>query len=488
MSKPARSLIRAFWAGVGVMLSVQFSAAQGVETLVTVDADGKSAFVEGKFRDGEQHKSLSFQHSAIGIPDLGGRISQVAVKRAGTNTDVRQLRSSEYLSNLGFSEFSYRVDLRPGTDSRSAAHSSWIGKDVGLILLDDILPVSPLSGSQALLLRVKAPAGWAIWSDISPGSSGIYEIPEIGRASFVMAKGLSKKDVSGRLEILSASGFLFSIDEAVGMAGEIFGHYSKLFGGPPGEKVMIVILPFPQNEIPKGVWEAETRGRTVLLVSSDMPFKYQSAQLLHEQLRHEIFHLWVPNAIELSGNYDWFFEGFAIYEALKAGVELNRIRFEDMLDTLSRAFSIDASRTRPLSLIAASNERWKGAETSVYARGMITAFIIDIELLRGSKGRTALENIFRRLFSGHKRPAVSADGNASILGLFERDTGLSMIARAYISGDKPIDMARWLEASGLENASGGLRARLRVRPNLTRQQKTVLDKLGYNSWRKLNRK
>src|SRR5207245_2243287 len=117
------------------------------------------------------------------------------------------------------------------------------------------------------------------------------------------------------------------------------------------------ILKFPRTSGP-GSWEADTRGSSVTIISSDTPFKSQSLQQLHEQLRHEIFHLWIPNGVNLSGNYDWFYEGFALYQALKSGITMNRIRFEDFLDTISRAYNIDNAAEHKLSLVEASRNRW----------------------------------------------------------------------------------------------------------------------------------
>jgi hypothetical protein len=58
---------------------------------------------------------------------------------------------------------------------------------------------------------------------------------------------------------------------------------------------------------------------------------------------HEVLHLWVPNALRLHGDYDWFFEGFTLYTALLTALELKAtrhtrscLRFVSVL--LARAF------------------------------------------------------------------------------------------------------------------------------------------------------
>jgi predicted metalloprotease with PDZ domain len=139
---------------------------------------------------------------------------------------------------------------------------------------------------------------------------------------------------------MMSSQWLFSDEEAERMVSEVYKEYTKLFRQDPLSGARISLAKFPRDVKP-GDWEAETRANNVTIISSDMPFKTQSLQRLHEQLRHELFHLWIPNGVNLTGNYDWFYEGFALYQSLKLAVALNRIRFEDFLDTLSRAHTID---------------------------------------------------------------------------------------------------------------------------------------------------
>jgi predicted metalloprotease with PDZ domain len=167
---------------------------------------------------------------------------------------------------------------------------------------------------------------------------------------------------------LAVSGeWQFSDAEAIKIADEIFKEYRELLGDAPVEKTQIFLMRFPK-EIKFGRWAAETRGANLIVFSGDMPFKTQSLQRLHEQLRHELFHLWMPNNLALTGNYDWFYEGFTVYQALRTGISMNQIRFEDFLDTLAQAYNLDNLPGERKSLVESS--RIAGAErTSISARG-----------------------------------------------------------------------------------------------------------------------
>jgi predicted metalloprotease with PDZ domain len=223
----------------------------------------------------------------------------------------------------------------------------------------------------------------------------------------------------------------------------------------------------------------------VTIISSDMPFKAQSVQRVHEQLRHELFHLWIPNGVNLTGNYDWFYEGFALYESLKLGLRVNRISFADFLDTLSRAHTIDSAIPPRMSLIQASGNRFAGLNTQVYARGMLVSFLTDVELLQRSKGKRSIEDLLVEVMRRHRKPQPEAEGNAAVIKILRNQAGAGDIVDKYIEGTSVMDLSTGLSAVGIEDVDPGPVTVLRVKEKLSGRQKALLDKLGYNNWRKL---
>jgi predicted metalloprotease with PDZ domain len=202
---------------------------------------------------------------------------------------------------------------------------------------------------------------------------------------------------------------------------------------------------FPK-EIKFGRWAAETRGANLIVFSGDMPFKTQSLQRLHEQLRHELFHLWMPNNLALTGNYDWFYEGFTVYQALRTGISMNQIRFEDFLDTLAQAYNLDNLPSERKSLVESSRTRWNGENNQIYARGMLTAFLCDIALLNESKGKRSISTIFREIYQKHRFPNQPEDGNAAILKILKNYSELDPVIEKYIAGTQKIKWETALDA------------------------------------------
>jgi hypothetical protein len=188
----------------------------------------------------------------------------------------------------------------------------------------------------------------------------------------------------------------------------------------------------------------------------------------------------MPNGVNLSGNYDWFYEGFALYQSLKLGVALNRLRFDDFLDTLARAYTIDALGSDRRSLIGASAARVKGADTQIYARGMLVAFLTDLALLRNSGGKTGIAATLQKIFQTYRHPAAPTEGNKAVLEII----ALPQIART-VTGDDPIDWKADLDSAGIEAIEQNSVVRLRVISKPDGRQRKMLDRLGYNNWRKL---
>jgi predicted metalloprotease with PDZ domain len=273
----------------------------------------------------------------------------------------------------------------------------------------------------------------------------------------------------------------FTDAQVASFTQQLFNEYREIFGGAPSDEIDIFILPFPQN-VGFGEWEADTRGSTVTIVSSDAAFDTHSVQRLHEQLRHELFHLWIPNGITLTGKYDWFYEGFALYQSLKTGVALNRLRFDDFLDTLGRAMTIDAMLPAGRSLIDASASRAGAADTAVYARGMLAAFLTDVELMTRSNGSQDVTSVLRTIFQRYRKDRqLAADGNSAVL-----ETINSNMVTRFVRGGEKVDWARELAPAGILMSKDNNLTLLKAAPRPSSKQKKMLDKLGYNNWRKLS--
>ena len=386
----------------------------------------------------------------------------------GQPVPYRTLMPGEFLADRDISSWSYTVHLPPRTDRAAAAHYSWIKDGTGIVMWRDLMPI----GIEAAQICLNLPEGKLC--DSSRQGEVTKAVVPIGPQWMVGKAGPA-------MQVHINGDWHFNADELSRMTREVYDSHAKVFrDSAPFDRMLIARFPVPT---PPGIWEAETRGSNVVIISSDMPFRTQSLQRLHEQLRHELFHLWIPNNVSLTGNYDWFYEGFALYQSLKLAVGVNRIRFEDFLDTVSRAHTIDSAFTQRPSLVDASKNRFGGLNTQVYARGMLVAFLADLALM--DKSKSSVEKLLLELYKLHRKPAAGVDGNEAVLGLMNANPVLEPIVRKYVTGKETIEWKPELATAGIEDIDPGVITSLRVREKVSGRQKTLLDKLGYNNWRKL---
>ncbi|HEY0461076.1 MAG TPA: hypothetical protein VGC97_18210 [Pyrinomonadaceae bacterium] len=485
MSKTLKTIFRFAFLCALILQIFTNSRAQNAE--IKIKITDSNAFVEGAFFDVEDAKNVtnfSFSKSYAGVENLGARIADVGLfAQNGQKVNYKKLAEGEFLAENGFQKWNYRANLTPPGAS-AMAHVSWIAGEQGILMLGDLLP--EFAEKKGARITFELPEDWRIASVEKRSGENVFEVSEVEKAVFYIGKNWRGTEIDAggtKLNLIISGEWQVTDIEAATAAREIYDFYEKLFGAHSFERAQIYLGKFPAD-VKTGRWEAETRGASVTIFSSELDFKTQSLQRLHEQLRHELFHFWLPNGVNLAGNYDWFYEGFALYQSLKTAVAMNRIRFDDFLDTLSRAHSIDSLQSRRASLIEASKNRWNGANTQVYARGMLVAFLADALLLQKSKGKISLPDVLREIYRKHGLNAPRQDGNEAILNILQAHRELQIIVDKYVKGTEDITWQTDLEAIGIESATNNFTTKLKVKADLNGRQKDLLDKLGYNNWRK----
>jgi hypothetical protein len=479
MSKPAPTLYAVLIAPVLCLQIFTNVPGQVFDAKIEI-GQGSRATVTGRFIRTDELKSprnFSFEGQVQGMYHPAARITNLALlDSTGQNINFRKLIDGEYLADREVAAWRFEMDLAPLKDRSASAHASWISGERGLLMAADMLPVNARSGK----IQFDLPTGWELHGPSSDGG-------DVRQGVFAIGNGWDRSTASASGPALLIHGkWHFTSAEAAEMAEEIYLSHRDLFRDDVANS-RVIVTNFPVATLP-GNWDAETRGKTIIIVSSDMPFRSQSLQRLHEQLRHEMFHLWIPNGVNLTGNYDWFYEGFALYRSLKLAVGSNRIAFEHFLDTLSRAHTIDSAVSQRVSLVQASAARFAGSNTQVYARGMLVAFLCDLALMRRTNGKRSVETILRDLYARHRKPAAPADGNTVILALMRSNPDLVPIADRYITGVDKIEWTAELAAAGIKDEDAGPVTALRVLQKPSGRQKALLDKLGYNNWRRLTPK
>ena len=415
-------------------------------------------------------RSWSFRNAYAEALGIAERIEDFRAVDAA----VEKAAVGEFRSDRDAAKISYTVKL-PKPILADVSHLSWFVDDRGFLMFADLLPREVHRLSAAFVL----PEGWTVESSFSRDADGNYEVAEPEKAVFFVGRALRKtaSTLDGmQLEMVVSGAWEFEQSAALHIAGKVMKKYLELTGFRLKGKSTIMIAPLPVA-VGSTKWRAETRGSTVvLLIDPAASFRNWIGQL-GVIFTHELLHLWVPNSLRLNGDYDWFFEGFTLYTALRTALDLKIINFKEFLDTLARVYDSYLSLADDQSLIEASERRWTTPGSFVYDKGMLVAFLYDLLLRNGSGGTTTLAEKYRELFS---RPvADDVNGNDVIIAVLGSSPAVKEFTKRYIENSTKVELERLLPAYGFTLDSSGRSSELRVSRELTGDQTRLLRSLGY---------
>jgi hypothetical protein len=422
---------------------------------------------------------LSFRNAYGGVLGLGERIEMLeAIKAGGESIAVQKLAPGEFQTSEDFRRLRYDVIVSEPARPAQMSHVSWLNREQGLLMLADLLPPATKDSGNfsSALITVDVPMGWTVASNAKQeGSQFSTDDPE--NAVFLIGPSLHEKSqrlATTNLSIISSGEWPFSDKDATKIAGKIIEEYSRVTRFDLKQNAVVMLIPFPGDAGPEK-WSAETRGNDVVLLLGRNASRGKVLSRLGIVLSHELFHLWVPNSLKLQGDYDWFFEGFTLYQALRLDFRLGLISFNDYLETIARVYdsylsAVDHDR---LSLIEASERRWTTSASLVYEKGMLVAFSYDLSLKNLTNCRASLDDVYSELF----RLSATGQGSANeiIIKLLSEPLGLESFAKDYVESAGKFDLEAVVSSYGIQvlrAAPGG--TRLAVNRNLDKTQRNLL--------------
>jgi predicted metalloprotease with PDZ domain len=420
-------------------------------------------------------RSWSFRNAYANALGIAERVNGFqAFGTSGQEVGVKRIVVGEFRSDLDATKISYSVRLSTPA-SGGLIHVSWLTDDRGYLMFADLVPLDV----ESLSARFKLPPGWTVESSLAPDTNGEFQVSEPVTAVFFVGRSLRKASATldGAIFDVVLSGKWSSRDsDALKAATRVMQKYLAMTQFKLRGK-SIIMISAPPIQAKMNEWWAETRGSTVALLIEPRGDHWK--EHLTVIFTHELFHLWVPNSLKLEGDYDWFFEGFTLYIALRMALELDVIKFKEFLNTLGRAYDSYLSQPDDSSLLEASEKRWTTSGSQVYVKGMLVAFLYDLLVRKESAGRATLEDRYRDLFSG--RGAEHSQGNEAIIKVLGTSPVMIDFTKTYIENVRKLELNRVLPAYGLVMDSTGKASRLRVNRELNDEQKRLLRSLGYRN-------
>ena len=422
-------------------------------------------------------RSWSFRNAYANALGIAERVEDFrAFGESGQDARVKKNAVGEYRSELDATRISYTVKLSEPRPEH-LPYVSWLDGERGILMFADLVPID----IENLSCKFTLPTGWSVESSVTPDATAQYNVSEPLKAVFLVGSLIRKRSntVDGMLLDSVVSGVWdFKDDDAWKTAARVMQKHFALTGFRLPNKSVVMIAPLPvatENHF----WKAETRGSTVVLLVNPAKRKEMWTGQLGVIFTHEMLHLWVPNALKLEGDYDWFFEGFTMYVALRTALELKFIKFDGFLNTLGGSYKYYVEHPDELSLVEASETRWTitSGFTHVYIKAMLVAFLYDLMLRKESGGKETLANRYRELFNGGVTDG--ANGNEAIIRVLGSSPALRDFTKEFIEKKRPLKLEEVVRPYGLQLHWSGMKTQLTVSPKLDENQKQVLRSLGY---------
>ena len=458
-------------------------SAQQVSANIRVASDSSRVIVEGRSAPASVWSFIDSYASMVGLANRVERFT--LIDEAGNEIQPRKIAPGHFDSPKAAARFRYEVSLKPPLMASDSAMVSWINNDRGLLMLADLLP---LSFRRDAIITFTLPQQWRVYSSEIAKGQNQFEVRDAGRAVFAVGSQLRASQIneSGMLFNLVTDGeWAFADREALELAGKVLKAHREVFGAMPAAQASLILFPFPQAA-GSSQWSAETRRSTVTLLMGKLPSKVGALAQLSTPVTHEFFHLWVPNALALEGDYDWFYEGFTVYQAAQTATQLSLLTFPEFLNSIARAYDASKTETDQWSLVEASTRRFTIGRTSVYSKSQVVAFLYDLRLRSLSHNKKSLADVYRRLIREHpaigdnSRAAKTNDGTDMVTKELSAEIGSEDFVRLFIRSPVSINLPGELSPFGLKVETVGLRTRIAVDEKIGKQQRDLLRQLGYN--------
>jgi len=473
----ARNYFSTIWAFIIFLCACIPTAQANTPTRVTISIPTPNEIrVEAELSS--PTRSWSFRNAYAGVLGIAERVEDFhAISAAGQDAQAKKSAAGEFRSELDAIKITYTVKLSEPR-ATDVPYVSWLADDRGLLMFADLIP----QDIETLSVEFKLPTGWTLESSLIADATGRYAVSEPQKSVFLAGRSLRKTSntLDGVvLDVVLSGAWPFKEAEALKVVSTVLQKYLELTGFKLTDKTAIMIAPSP-TPIGDGNlgWKAETRGSTVVLLANPKKFDFWRNRLTIV-FSHEMLHLWVPNSLKLEGDYDWFFEGFTMYTAIRTAQELGVIDFKEMLNTLGRVYDVYMSHPDEQSLIAASEARWTNPHSQVFIKGMLVAFLYDLKIRKESGVKLTLADRYRELFS--RRVAANANGNEAIIAVLDSAPAMSGFAKSYVENSTKLELEQVLPAYGLTLDSSGKKSQLRVSRDLTAEQQQLLRSLGYRN-------
>src|SRR4051794_33336157 len=175
----SKYLISALFSLLLILQTFNNCIGQTSEVNISIHTEPPAAEIKGRTDRNSSH-NFSLVRDYAGISNLADRISDLGLEdEKGEPVAYKKFVPGEYVASSNFSSWRYKMDLSPNKIGSAAAHTSWIGKEAGLLFFEDLLPILVINKGSSVRFNVNITVGWQIFGSgsgtvLDPSNSVLF--------------------------------------------------------------------------------------------------------------------------------------------------------------------------------------------------------------------------------------------------------------------------------------------------------------------------
>ena len=318
--------------------------------------------------------------------------------------------------------------------------------------------------SDELWLKLEHPEEWKTGTALSKNSEGFFVAPTYDFAvdSPILMGRLSKASIN--VEGTDVDVFTYSKTDMIksqdilDLIEDILVSASKFIDGLPVDRYVFL---YHFEDMDYGAWEHSYSSNYAL---GEMEIDMARASMLRSVAAHEFYHVVTPLNIhsELieTFNYEtpelsqhlWLYEGVTEWAAITMQLRGGIITLDEYLQQVTMKLGVNDGFNPDISLTQLGEKAidLQDQYVNIYHKGAVTAALLDLELLKKSKGKYGLRELVNELSDkyGPNKPFDEAEFFNELQEITYPEVG--QFIDKYIKGTEPLPVEEYFNYVGID--------------------------------------
>jgi len=344
------------------------------------------------------------------------------------------------------------------------------------VLLNGQMVFGYFQGFQSNPMQIKYnyPQGWLVGTALEE-KNGTYKaktFDEVVDSPFLFGK-LTKAGMKiggAQVDVFChAKNGTMAADSLLSHLKDILISAEQFLGGLPVKRYAF-LYKFTSDPLPAwGAWEHSYSSFYILPESISFPsgggMGSGLADIIRSTAAHEFFHIVTPLNIhsEIIERFNfeqptpsrhlWFYEGVTEWAAQIMQVRSGLVQPNEFCERVSQKMSVNDNYDPRVSLVDLSLGSYghlNAQYQNIYAKGALTAMLLDMRLLELSKGKTGLRDVVLKLSKKYGPDKAFPDSEFFEINVKMTYPEIDDFIKRYIQGNEPLPVSEYIAKAGYD--------------------------------------